>query len=227
MAAARTVLFLIVANVVTIGMAVVGVPLALISRHGLSRYARRWARHLCELARVILGIRMRVEGHVPTTPVLIAAKHQSAYETLALMVLLDDPVVVLKRQLADVPVFGWLLRRYGVIPVDRAASAAALRAMLIAADASRMQGRQVLIFPEGTRVPPGGAPRLQAGFAGLYGRLGLPVVPVATDSGRVWTRGFVKRPGLITFRFADPIAPGVPRKTIEPIVHAAINALNA
>jgi 1-acyl-sn-glycerol-3-phosphate acyltransferase len=85
----------------------------------------------------------------------------------------------------------------------------------------------VLIFPEGTRVPHGQTPRLQAGFAGLYARLAMPVVPVATDAGTVWSRSFAKRPGTIRLRFAEPIPAGLPRRDIEARVHAAINALNA
>lgn len=227
MAVLRTACFLLVANLLTGLLIVIGLPIALVSRRGLARYAQGWAWMLMGLARAMLGVRWIVEGRRPSGPALIAAKHESAWETLALMALVDDPVVVLKRQLADVPLFGWLTRRHGVIPVDRTASAAALRSMLAAADVARAQHRAVLIFPEGTRVPHGETPRLQAGFAGLYGRLGLDVVPVATDAGTVWTRRFAKRPGTIRLRFLDPIPSGLPRKVIEEKVHAAINALNA
>ncbi len=226
MAALRTACFLLVANLLTGVMILIGLPLALFSRRALAGLAWFWAWTLMGLARALLGVRWIIEGVVPRGPTLIAAKHESAWETLALLALIDDPVVVLKRQLADVPLFGWLTRRHGVIPVDRTANAAALRAMLLAADAARVQDRAVLIFPEGTRVPHGDAPRLQAGFAGLYARLALPVVPVATDAGRVWTRAFAKRPGTIRLRFADPLPPGLPRKEIEARVHEAINALN-
>ena len=221
----RTILFLIVANLLTAVLMVIGVPVALASRRGLAVYTRWWATMLVGLARFVLGIRWRIEGIVPQGPVLVAAKHESAYETLALVDLIDDPVIVLKRQLADVPLFGWLTRRHGVVPVDRTASASALRAMLTAADAARGTGRPVLIFPEGTRVPHGESPKLQAGFAGLYARLGLPVVPVATDAGTVWTRAFAKRSGTIVLRFGEPIPPGLPRREIEARVHAGINAL--
>ena len=203
-----------------------GLVIALVSRRGVSWLARSWARTYLALARGILGIRMRIEGTVPTDPVLVAAKHESAYETLALLALIDDPIIVLKRELADIPLFGRLTRRHGVIPVDRAASANALRAMLTAADEAKAQHRAVLIFPEGTRVPRGRSPRLQAGFAGLYARLAMPVVPVATDAGIAWPRGLIKRPGTITLRFGETIPTGLPRKDIEGLVHGAINALN-
>jgi 1-acyl-sn-glycerol-3-phosphate acyltransferase len=171
-------------------------------------------------------VQLRIEGIVPTVSVLVAAKHESAYETLALVALIDDPIIVLKRELADIPLFGRLTRRHGVIPVDRSASAMALRNMLQAADAAKAQQRAVLIFPEGTRVARGQAPRLQAGFAGLYARLAMPVVPVATDAGLAWPRGLVKQPGIVTLRFAETIPAGLPRKEIEAVVHSAINALN-
>jgi 1-acyl-sn-glycerol-3-phosphate acyltransferase len=227
MAALRTALFLLVANLLTGVMMIIGLPLALASRGTLARLAKVWAWSLLRLARGLLGVRWTVEGIVPQGPTLIAAKHESAWETLALLAFVDDPVVVLKRQLADVPLFGWLTRRHGVIPVDRTANASALRAMLSAADEARVQDRAVLIFPEGTRVPHGETPRLQAGFAGLYARLALPVVPVATDAGTVWRRSFAKRPGMIRLRFTDPIPPGLPRKEVEARVHEAINELNA
>lgn len=227
MAAVRTACFLLIANLATGVMVLIGLPIALLSRRRLARYARGWAWMLMGLARALLGVRWIVEGQRPSGPALIAAKHESAWETLALIALVDDPVVVLKRQLADVPLFGWLTRRHGVIPVDRTGSAAALRSMLAAADVARAQHRAVLIFPEGTRVPHGEAPRLQAGFAGLYARLGLRVIPVATDAGTVWTRRFAKHPGTIRLRFGDPIPAGLPRKEIEMRVYEAINALNA
>jgi 1-acyl-sn-glycerol-3-phosphate acyltransferase len=132
MAALRTALFLLVANLLTGILILIGLPIALASRAGLARLARFWARSLMRLARALLGVRWIVEGALPHDPMLIAAKHESAWETLALLALVEDPVIVLKRQLADVPLFGWLTRRHGVIPVDRTANAAALRAMSIA-----------------------------------------------------------------------------------------------
>ncbi|USI72237.1 lysophospholipid acyltransferase family protein [Sphingomonas morindae] len=222
----RSALYTLAFVLLTTVMVLIGVPIALASRRLFSRYARLWARLAGGLARAVLGVRLVVEGAAPTAPVLIAAKHESAYETLAMMRLLDDPVVVLKRSILAVPVFGWLARRHGVVPVDRSANATALRAMLRAADTAKASGRAVLIFPEGTRVAPGARPPVQAGFAGLYGRLGLPVVPVATDAGRIWGKGLAKRSGPVRIRFGEAIPPGLPRREIEARVHAAINQLN-
>lgn len=192
----------------------------------LRRHARRWATMHRWCARWLLGIRTRIEGEIPPGPYLFASKHQSMYETIELMTILDDPAVVVKRELADLPLFGQVARNYGVIPVDRGGSAKELRRMMRAAADARKAQRRVLIFPEGTRVTPGDQPPLRPGFAGLYRQLGVPVVPIALDSGFVSPRNsFVKTPGVVTMRFGEPIPAGLPREEIEARVHAAINVL--
>lgn len=201
-------------------------PIALLGRGPLRRHVGRWARFHRLCARAILGITSRVEGERPSGAVLVPAKHQSMFETLEVVLLLDEPAVVMKRQLADIPLFGLITLRYGCIPVDREGGAAALRRMMRAAEAAIAEGRPIVIFPEGTRVAPGEQPPLQSGFAGLYRALRLPVVPLALDSGRLWpARGFVKRPGIVTMRFGAAIPPGLGRNEIEAAVHRAINAL--
>ena len=188
--------------------------------------AIRWATFHRWCARFFLGIRVVVEGTLPTGPHLFASKHQSMFETVDLLLVLGDPAVVLKRELADIPLFGAIAKAEGVIPVDRAGSAKALRRMMRAAAAARDSGRSILIFPEGTRVPPGQQPPLQPGFAGLYKQLRLPAVPIALDSGHVSPRrSFRKRPGIITVRIGEPIPPSLPRAEVEARIHAAINAL--
>jgi 1-acyl-sn-glycerol-3-phosphate acyltransferase len=186
---------------------------------------RNWTVFSYRLANALLGIRTAVEGEVPEGAVLIAVKHQSMYETLEMVRLAHEPVVVLKRELSRIPFFGWLTRRYGVITVDRNAGPKALREMVAAGREAVADGRAVLIYPEGTRVKPGERPPLRPGFAGLYRALALPVVPVALDSGRLWGRGLVKRPGTVHFRIGETIPSGLKRDEIEARVHAAINAL--
>ena len=178
------------------------------------------------LVRNILGIRMTIDGQVPEGAYLIAFKHEAMVETIEALRFAEKPVVVMKRELTQMPLFGWVTRRYGVIGVDREAGARALRNMLAEGRRAIEQGRPVAIFPEGTRVPHGEQPPLRPGFAGLYRALGLPVVPVAHDSGKLWDRGFVKRSGTIHFRVGDVIPPGLKRDEVEARVHAAINALN-
>lgn len=186
-----------------------------------------WARFHYWCARTFLGIRTRIEGTFATVPTLYAFKHESMFETAEVLRLFRDPVVVFKQELLAIPGWGWIARKHGVIAIDRDAGAGAVRALLTAAKRVRAEGRNVVIFPEGTRVPHGETPPLKAGFAGLYKALGLPVVPIAMDSGRVWPRrSFVKRPGVVTFRVGEAIPAGLPREEIEARVHAAINALN-
>ena len=186
--------------------------------HGWSRF-----HHL--LVRNLLGIRIEWDGAIPDGAFLIAVKHQSMMEAVDTLHFADTPVVVMKRELTTIPLFGWVTRRYGVIGVDREAGASALRTMMAEAKAAIAGGRPVIIFPEGTRVPYGEAPPLQSGFAGLYRALGLPVVPVAHDVGRLWHKGFVKRSGTVHFKVGEPIPSGLKRNDVEARVHAAINAL--
>ena len=195
-------------------------------RRAVRAIADDWARFHGWCVRVLLGIGTRIEGRVPDGPALVASKHQSMFETLELISLLDTPAVVMKHELTQIPLWGRLTKRYGIIPIDRAGGARALREMLRQAKTAIGEGRPIVIFPEGTRVPPGERPPLQSGFAGLYRALDLPVVPLALDSGRVWPRhGFVKRAGTITLQFGEAIPAGLPRKEIEERVHAAINVL--
>ena len=185
---------------------------------------RAWTVFHHRLAR-LLGTRVEVDGAFPPGAYLIAVKHQSMFETLEMVRLAGTPVIVLKRELSEMPLFGWATRRYGVIPVDREAGPKALREMLARGREAAAAGRAVVIYPEGTRVRPGQTPPLQAGFAGLYRALGLPVVPVAVDSGRVWGPSLPRNSGTIRFVVAEPIPPGLKREEIEARVHAAINAL--
>jgi len=177
------------------------------------------------LVRNLLGIRLRIEGAVPSGPMLIAVKHQSMLETLEMVRLTRLPIIVMKKELADIPLFGFMTRRYGVIPVERSAGAKALRNLVEEGRQAVAGGRPVIIYPEGTRVKVGESPPLKSGFAALYRALALPVVPVAVDSGRVWGRGLVHRSGTVTFKIGATIPEGLPRNEIEARVHAAINEL--
>jgi 1-acyl-sn-glycerol-3-phosphate acyltransferase len=224
----RSTLFALVffpGSVVFVLLAILG---ALFGTTPLTWATHGWARWHRICAWLLLGVRTRIEGTIPSGAVLVASKHQSMFETVEFLLILDKPAVVLKRELADLPGWGWVARRFGVIPVDRAGGAVALRRMLNAAKAAIAAGRPIMIFPEGTRVLPGEQPDLQPGFAGLYKSLGVPVVPIALDSGRLWPRrSYVKRPGRVTMRVGEIIPPGLPRKEVEARVHAAINQLEA
>jgi len=183
-----------------------------------------WSR-LHRLCLRLAGIRIRVVGEQIPAPVLYAFRHESFFEAIDLPALLDHPVVFAKSELFAIPGWGRAARAYGAIPVARAEGAKALRSMVQEARALAASGRPLVIFPEGTRIPHGRRAPLQAGFAGLYKLLGLPVVPVAVDSGPLYHR-WTKRPGTITLLFGTPIEPGLPRAEIEARVTEAINALN-
>ena len=187
--------------------------------HGWSNY-HHW------LVTGVLGIRFQVDGRIPDGAFLVAIKHEAMVETIEALRLANTPAVVMKRELTQIPLFGWVTRRYGVIPVDREAGAGALRTMLAEGRKAIAQQRPVVIFPEGTRIPHGERPDLRPGFAGLYRALGLPVVPVAHDSGSLWGRGLVKRRGTIRVKVGETIPPGLKRDEVEARVREAINALN-
>ena len=188
-------------------------------------FVHAWARFHYWLVQHILAIRFEWDGEIPSGPYLIAVKHQAMVEAVDTLRFARSPVVVMKRELSHMPLWGKAARTYGVIGVDREAGARALREMMVEAKKAAAAGRPVLIFPEGTRIPLGEAPPLRPGFAGLYRVLGLPVVPIALDSARLWPRSFVKQAGTIHFKVGEIIPPGLKRDEVEARVHAAINAL--
>lgn len=225
MAAVRSLLYAAIFYPATVLWVLAGIVATAFGRGPTLVIVHSWVDIHHWLCEAVLEIRTRVEGEIPAGPYLIAVKHEAMFETLEMVRLSNLPVIVMKRELADIPLFGTLTRRYGVIPVERKAGAKALREMVAAGREALATGRPVIIFPEGTRVKSGAAPPLRSGFAGLYRALGLPVVPVAVDSGRLWGRGIVHRPGTVTFKVGETIPAGLKRDEIEARVHAAINAL--
>ncbi len=173
----------------------------------------------------VLGIEVVLDGEIPDMPVLIAVKHESFFEAIDTPRLFSHPAVFAKQELFSIPGWGYSALTYGLIPVARDKGAKTLREMLALAKVRVAQGRPLVLFPEGTRVAQGTRPGLQAGFAGLYKLLRLPVVPIAVDSGRLYHH-LVKRPGRITYKVGETIPAGLPRDEVEARVHAAINALN-
>jgi 1-acyl-sn-glycerol-3-phosphate acyltransferase len=225
MAGLRSLLYSAIFYSATVLWVLVGVVATLFGRRPTLAVVLSWVELHHWLARNVLKIDVRVEGTIPRGPHLIAVKHQSALETLEMVRLTNLPVIVIKKELADIPLFGWMTRRYGVIAVERSAGARALRALVEEGKAANATRRPVIIYPEGTRVRVGETPELRSGFAALYRALGLPVVPVATDSGRLWGHGFVHRSGTMTLKVGETIPPGLKRDEVEKRVHRAINAL--
>ncbi|MHB2210372.1 lysophospholipid acyltransferase family protein [Methylobacterium sp. CM6257] len=173
---------------------------------------RLWARGILAGLRRIVGLRYVEEGrqHLPAAPCLIVANHQSTWETLAFLVLVPDVAIVAKRELLAIPVVGWFLRRSPMIVIDRGNGTQALRTMIDEGRAAVAAGRSVLIFPEGTRGGIGTPLRFKRGVELLYGRLGLPVVPVALNSGLFWPAGAATRAGTVVVSYLAAVAPGLP-----------------
>jgi len=173
-----------------------------------------WQKTLAWFEKKIAGIDYRIVGaeHLPEGACIIASKHQSAWETCKLNVLFGNPSIVLKKELTYIPIWGWFAKASGLIPIDRKAGVKALSIMMRAARAAVAANRKIVIFPQGTRVRPGLHKPYRVGVAGLYQELGIPVVPMAVNSGLFWPKGsFLKKPGTITIAFLPPIQPGLSR----------------
>ena len=224
----RAVLFNLYFFLLTVGMGLGAFWVRLFARHHALAYATLWCRLAIRGLGVICGIRVVLSGaeHLPDGPVLIASQHQSAFDTLVWLTLVPRPAYVMKRELTRLPLVGPMLLLSGMIPVDRAAGGRALRGLLQEAELAVADRRQIVIFPEGTRVAAGEVRALYPGIAALAVHAGLAVLPVATDSGRCWPRrAFVKRPGTIHIAIAAPILPGQlagqPRTAMLEAIRAA------
>ena len=209
---------------------IAAVPFLLMPRGMALAVARFWNRSVMTLVRTTAGIDVEIRGRefLPHRPAILAVKHQSAFETLALPLILDDPLFVVKRELFWIPLFGWYLARLGNIGIDRSAGPSALKAIVREAKAALTAGHSVIIFPEGTRVAPGQTRSYGPGVAALYGLLDAPVVPVALNSGLFWgRRRFGKRPGTAVIEFLAPIAPGLDRHQFLAELQNRIEAATA
>lgn len=189
-------------------------PLLALPEPAMIRAGAWWSATTISILRVTAGIdfEIRGRGNIPAGPAIFASKHQSAWDTLIYMVLLPAPVLVMKRELFWIPFYGWYARHAGMIGVDRAGGARALKDLLRRARRALARGRSVVIFPQGTRTAPDGRGAYQAGVAALYRVLGQPVVPVALNSGLFWgRRAFLKRPGTILLEVLPAIPTGLDR----------------
>jgi len=219
--------FLLVSVVMFLG----AIPLFLGPRILVIRAAQLWARLQLWGLRVFCGQTYEVRGtaHIPKGAALVASKHYSMWETIAFMVLVDDPAIVLKRELLRIPLYGWYGSKMGMIGLDRTGKAKALRDLKRVSENAVANGRQIVIFPEGTRKRIGAAPDYKPGVAGLYSGLGVPCVPVAHTSGLLWRGGWKRYPGTILVEFLPAIPPGLRRaefmREMEQRIETAANAL--
>jgi 1-acyl-sn-glycerol-3-phosphate acyltransferase len=193
----------------------------------LRTMVRGWGFFHRFCCRWILGQRIVIKGTIPKQAMLIVSKHESMFETIDFLCVFRSPAIAAKQELLNIPGWGWIARRYGLIGIQREAGTKALRFLQKQALASVAEGRPVAIFPEGTRVPHGTRAPIRAGFAALYQLLKLPVLPIAIDSGRLSPRhSFLKKPGVITYKIGEVIPAGLPRDEAEALAMKAINALN-
>jgi 1-acyl-sn-glycerol-3-phosphate acyltransferase len=179
------------------------------------------------LLRVICGTRMEVRGRekLPVTSCLVVAKHQSAWDTFALVPIFRDPAIVLKDELKWIPFYGWFCLKFEHVLVRRNRAASALKQLVGDAKIRAEQGREIVIFPEGTRRAPGAAADYKPGFVALYEGLNLPCVPLALNSGLFWPRrSFMRYPGTIVVEILDVIPPGLPRAKYRKLVEQRIEA---
>lgn len=205
-----------------------GLPaLLFLSERAARRYARAWMRGVRQLLFWTTGLAVELRGleRIPEGPVIFAAKHQSALDTMLFHLVRTDVVYGLKQELKRVPLFAFYIVRTGCIFVDRGGAATALKSLVRGARKTVAEGASLVIFPEGTRRPPGAPPAYKSGVAALYAALGVPVVPVALNTGLFWPRrSFVKRPGRAVVEMLEPIPPGLDRHRFMALLEERIEA---
>ena len=231
----RSTLFNAVYYIVSTAMVLLSLPIFAFGNEKAGAWViRTWARTGTFLLRVLAGTKLEIRGleNLPPGGSIIASKHQSMFETFALFPRLPRPTYVMKHELAKIPLWGWYATRAGMITVERDQGTAALRKLAADVSTAVAAGRQVIIFPEGTRRPPGAAPDYKGGIAHLYRMTGAPVVPAALNSGLFWPRRKLLRfPGTIVIEFLPPIQPGLTSRVflerLEGDIETASNRLLA
>jgi len=195
---------------------IAAVPTLVLPRRAILKVATFWGRTNLWLLRVICDIKFEYRGveNITPGPLLVASKHQSLWETFALLPLFDDPAFILKRELLWIPFFGWYAWKAGMIPVNRGKRSQALADMTVCGLEELARGRQIVIFPEGTRRAPGAEPNYKYGIVHLYAETATTCLPIALNSGLFWPRrSFLRYPGTIMVEVLEPIAPGLDKKT--------------
>jgi len=208
----RSVVFNVLFYLNTALWLIMALPTFFMPYRAILAVATAWGRSNLVLLRAVAGIDYEIRGRekLPKGPIIVAPKHQSAWETFSLLHLFDNPVFIVKRELQWIPIFGWLMIKGRMVPVNRGARSQALAAMIERARIELARNRQLIIFPEGTRRPAGAEPRYKIGVAHLYAATGVPCVPIALNSGLFWPRRSIRlRPGTVLVEILDPIQPGL------------------
>jgi 1-acyl-sn-glycerol-3-phosphate acyltransferase len=227
---ARSVLFNVLFYLALLLLLIVAMTTLPMPRGALLAVARFWARTNLWMLRVICKINVTWTGieKIPRGALIVGAKHQSTWETFALLTLLPDPTFIVKRELMWIPMFGWCVWRAGMIPVDRGAGKPAMAAMNARARAELDRGRQIIIFPEGTRRAAGAEPNYKYGIAHVYAEGAAPCLPIALNSGLFWPRRrFLRYPGTVRVEILDPIPPGLDRDTFFARLQESIETATA
>jgi 1-acyl-sn-glycerol-3-phosphate acyltransferase len=205
-------------------------PTMLMPRGAIIAVVKFWARTNLWLLRSICGITVEYRGleKIPPGALIVASKHQSMWETFALFPLFADPAFILKRELMWIPFFGWFSWKAGMIPVNRGKRSQALLDLAACARRELARGRQIVIFPEGTRRAPGAEPSYKFGVTYLYAETGAVCLPIALNSGLFWPRRSFRRfPGTIVVELLDPIAPGLSKEDFAARLQQSIEAATA
>ena len=197
-------------------LGLLGWPVVFFGKGPTFAFGQFWAKGVLAISRIFAGVTWKVEGleNLPKNPYILASKHQSFFDTVVWSLLIPDAAYVMKEELLSQPIFGWFIRRLDIVALDRSAGLSSLKKLLVDSAAKADQGLPVIIFPEGTRTIPGVKGRFPPGVAAMYEKLALPVVPVGTDSGVFWDRGFKGlKAGQITVSIQPPIMPGLDKRT--------------
>src|SRR5207302_2925156 len=218
----RSTLFLLWFVGISVIMHIVSLPLLLLPRRLTCAAAQIWARLVLFGLHRLAGLGLEIRGTVPQGPLIVASKHFTAWETIALMAVLRYPSMVMKRSLLRLPVNGWFSRKMRMLAIDRSGGASAIRDLAAGAARVLAEGRPIVIFPEGTRRKMHDPPDYKPGVAALYALLAVPCVPATHNSGAFWVGGFLRRPGKIILEFLEPIPPGIPRRTFMTLLQQRI-----
>ena len=206
-----------------IAIGLLATPALLMPRKAAVFVISHLSRFVLFLLRITAGTSYEIHGKIPEGPVLVAAKHQSMWDTIVFVALLNDPAIVLKAELLWIPYYGWFSARAGMIGIDRGSGSSAIRRLVTQGKAALKLNRPIVIFPEGTRSAPGAAPDYKPGVAALYRQLGVECVPAAVNSGLYWPRRrFLRRPGTIVLEFLPAIPAGLDRKTFMTTLETRI-----